>query len=301
VLGCGSSIRREAAVTVAELERDPAMAEIVLVRRADPGSALAAALARGDTRLLGVATMALEVPGPPHAYDLARTKYGVRAINGGGDQGIGDARRALIRGAKAYAARYNTLLLRHLSAAPASQPALSPLIHALVEHEPVAAVMDLIVAGADVNARDKQGRSTALYYAALRLDRDGAMLPVVKAMVERGAEVNARCIGGCTPLYAACEASSLQVVDYLVSRGADVNARDDHGVTPLHAAAGRDPRHPREQRMAIIRLLVARGADVNAVDKRGETPRDWAAEVAEDPAADTLLGELGGRYGRGRR
>jgi ankyrin repeat protein len=72
-------------------------------------------------------------------------------------------------------------------------------------------------------------------------------------------------------------------------------------VTPLHAAARRDPHHPREQRIAIIRLLVARGADVNAVDRRGETPRDWAAEVAEDPAADILLGELGGRYGRGRR
>jgi hypothetical protein len=196
------------AVMVATLARDPAMAEMRLVQDADPAAALAAALARGDRRLLGVATMALEVPGPPHAYELARTTYGVREINGGGDQGIGAARQRLIAGAKAYAARYNTLLLRHIAssggknnartepaAEPASRAAFSPLIQALVEHDPVAAVVDLIVADADVNARDEQGRSTALYYAAARLDRDGAMRPVVHAM-SRAARTSTRGASG---------------------------------------------------------------------------------------------------------
>jgi hypothetical protein len=195
---------------------------------------------------------------------------------------------------------------KQLSTRPASRPAtaattsratLSPLINALVEYKPVSVILDMIAAGEDVNARDLEGRSTALYYAAARVDYDGSMLPVVKAMVERGADVRARCIGGCTALDAACESSSLAVIDYLISKGADVNWKDDDGATPLHSAAHRDPRYPREERMRIIRRLVNHGAEINATTKRGETPRDWALKVTEDPSADILLGELGGKYG----
>jgi len=122
----GKPVGVSGAMTIEDLARDPAMAEMRLVQHADPAAALAAALARGDRRLLGVATMALEVPGPPQAYELARTKFGVREINGGGDQGINAARRKLIAGAKAYAARYNTLLLRRLNELSPRTPPFGP-------------------------------------------------------------------------------------------------------------------------------------------------------------------------------
>jgi ankyrin repeat protein len=193
----------------------------------------------------------------------------------------------------------------------------TPLIDAIAKGKSPAQIQQIIAAGADV---DETGgdKSTPLYYAASRSDdyyeRVGRklhywpMLPVVQVLIERGANINARCIGGFTPLHGACERGSSDVVTYLVSKGADVKAKDDVGVTPLHVVAGRYDGTDHDDRMAIIRLLVARGAEVNAIDGRGETPRDraWRTKVSNsahrlgdnsaDVSADALLGELGGTY-----
>jgi ankyrin repeat protein len=190
----------------------------------------------------------------------------------------------------------------------------TPLIKAIVMGEPTAKILEMIEAGADVNDRGG-GKSTALYYAAsmpdrlrVRASQPGAyetlhrpMFPIVQALVERGADVNARCIGGTTPLLAACDCGSPERVAYLISKGADVNAKEQGGATPLHAAAGSVDQAPvRGDLIAIIRTLVAHGADVNAVDNHGDTPRDWARRRKVDGyaegAADILLGELGGKY-----
>src|SRR3954463_8404858 len=83
----------------------------------------------------------------------------------------------------------------------------TPLIDAVLKGKPAAQILEMVAAGADVNDRGG-GRSTVLYYAASMPDfrefgnhqvRHEPMLPVVKALVERGADVNARCIGGFTP------------------------------------------------------------------------------------------------------
>jgi hypothetical protein len=184
---------------------------------------------------------------------------------------------------------------------PATRPATtrdadSVFIDAIVEGEPPSALLAMINAGANVNARST--RSSALYFAASRTKYGADIFPVVQAMVERGADLKARCIGGFTALHGACDSGSLKVVEYLISKGADVNAKDDQDITPLHVAAFR-------QRIAIIRLLVAHGADVNAVDKNGSTARDWAfrgvtlraeRELVET-WADVFIGGLGGKHG----
>jgi ankyrin repeat protein len=128
------------------------------------------------------------------------------------------------------------------------------------------------------------------------------VLPIVKGLVERGADVNARCIGDSTPLFVACERGSPDLVAYLISKGADVNVKEKGGATPLHAAVSHDDRAAggRADQIAIIRCLVDHGVDLNAVDNRGHTPRDWARRRKDDGyaegAADILLGELGGKY-----
>jgi ankyrin repeat domain-containing protein 50 len=80
---------------------------------------------------------------------------------------------------------------------------------------------------------------------------------VVRLLVDRGADVNAKDNEGWTALYRAAVGGHEAVVRLLVDRGADVNAKDNEGWTALYWAAvgGHE---------AVVRLLVDRGADVNA-------------------------------------
>ena len=73
---------------------------------------------------------------------------------------------------------------------------------------------------------------------------------IVRILVEGGANVNARCIYGLTPLH---HAGSLEIAVFLVEHGADVNARDNYGRTPLHgiAIANRED-------IEIARFLISR-------------------------------------------
>jgi ankyrin repeat protein len=61
-------------------------------------------------------------------------------------------------------------------------------------------------------------------------------------LIAKGAEVNAKNVGGETPLDNAAYWGHKEVAKLLISRGADVNAKDDDGKTPLDYAIGR--KHP---------------------------------------------------------
>jgi len=154
-----------------------------------------------------------------------------------------------------------------------------PLIWAIVNNHPNEA-LSMIRAGADPNTADI---SPALYYAAAS---PHCMLAVVQALVEGGAKVDARGIGGETPLHEACSSGCPTVVEYLISKGADISAREQSGDTPLHIAAycGEFPSGTDE----IIRILMTHGADVNAVDARGDTPLDLATEAGWTEGAALL-------------
>ena len=80
--------------------------------------------------------------------------------------------------------------------------------------------------------------------------------------------LEARDQDGSTPLHCAVWKGHLPMVEALVNAGADVNAQNenDHwGTTPLHAAA-------HANQAAIAQLLIDRGANVNAKDREGRTP-----------------------------
>jgi len=131
-------------------------------------------------------------------------------------------------------------------------------------------------------------------------------IEVVKFLISKGANVNAKSNGGRTPLHAAVGAGVLSVSDVnivavvklLVSNGADVNAKDNKGETPLGDVVvfgtsevikllisnganvnakyndGSAPIHKaaRSGKIENVRLLVSKGADVNAKDNKGLTP-----------------------------
>jgi len=107
----------------------------------------------------------------------------------------------------------------------------------------------LISNGADVNEKDKDGR-TPLHSAA----REGEM-EAVKLLVEAGADLNCTDKDGQTPASLAMAEDHKGIVELLVSKGADVS---------LHVAAYLGD-------LARVRSLVDKGADIEEV-RLGVTP-----------------------------
>lgn len=101
--------------------------------------------------------------------------------------------------------------------------------------------------------------STALHFAACRCN-DAA----VRALLRKGASVNARTRSGYTPLMYAVRhmaVNAAAVCRDLIDAGADINARSHYGFSVLHLALS----HPHSpQVLDTVRLLLGAGADAQS-------------------------------------
>lgn len=129
-------------------------------------------------------------------------------------------------------------------------PASVPL-HCAATGGHLPVVKALLEHGARVNAMDGCGR-TALHLAAIK-----GRGPVVTFLLANGAEFECRDGAGLTPLWAAAFGGHAEVVDLLAKQGANVNHVAFDGRTPLCAAA-------QEGHVEVVRWLLANGADANA-------------------------------------
>ncbi len=132
---------------------------------------------------------------------------------------------------------------------------IRPLIAALAgEHFQTADLLHHNGADAHVHGYDKTiPLHSAAYFGKFE---------VAQKLIEYDANFDARDNDGWTPLYAAARCYHTRdgsVVRLLLERGADVNARaDENGFAPLHEASENGA-------LEVVRLLLEHGADVEAV------------------------------------
>ncbi|XP_065573462.1 serine/threonine-protein phosphatase 6 regulatory ankyrin repeat subunit C-like [Artemia franciscana] len=133
--------------------------------------------------------------------------------------------------------------------------------------------------GADVNARDIYGKSPLHLAASSKCSQT-----VVECLLKFGADVNIRNNNGESPLHlAAISGCSQTVVECLLKFGADVNIRNDNGESPLHLAATSGCSQ------TVVECLFKFGADVNAMTKYNKSPLHLAAFRGYSQIAECLL------------
>ena len=197
------------------------------------------------------------------------------------------------------------LLLQSKADPSAADPTGEPVLIRAAKIGNLDVVDALLDAGAAVDTPDTGFQQTALMAAAR-----GGYAPVVKRLIERGAQVNAQTRTGPTPkfaspvnskasrgagiqrggwpdrgirepipgaktplLYAARE-GHVEVARLLLDAGAKIEQADADSVTPLLAAVI-------NERAAVASLLIERGANVNASDWYGQTPLFSAVDVRD--------------------
>jgi ankyrin repeat protein len=108
--------------------------------------------------------------------------------------------------------------------------------------------------------------------------------PIVRKLLDGGADVNARDADGNTPLILASFHASPECVELLIKNGANVNAANKAGATALIRAATSHDK---------TRLLVSAGANVRVRTALGNTPLILAARRAGNSQTVRLLLERG--------
>jgi len=159
-------------------------------------------------------------------------------------------------------------------------------------------VRKLVAKGADVNARQKKeprdGNRNLLnrlgatpFLLAAKADD----LPLMRALLDCGADARLTTNNGTTPLMAAAgvgiwapgenpgtHEEALAAVRLAFEAGGDVNAIDKEGETALHGAVYRGGAIP------VIQFLIDKGARLDVVNKKGWTPLTAADGVEYTPA-----------------
>jgi ankyrin repeat protein len=171
------------------------------------------------------------------------------------------------------------LLAKGANAQAATATGVTPLLVAAGRPGGAPIVKQLLEAGADPNAGNRGGL-TPLDRAAQAGD-----VASLQALFAKGAQL----APSSTALYRAAKVSCLPCAELLLAKGAAVDGLGDRGETALHDAAIRHS-------VPLMQLLLKNGAVVDRKDKRGYTALARAAiSFDRDPAAVALLLRAGAK------
>jgi truncated hemoglobin YjbI len=164
----------------------------------------------------------------------------------------------------------HTVLLDYVRARLTGDPALAQERYAgrTLLHEAAAAgnpgMVELLLSfGIDPNVPDG-GDHTPLYSVGNECALEGAG-SVVRALVKAGADVNAGDgVKRCTALHMAARRGNVEAAGALLDCGANLEARDSAGDTPLRRSVNCN-------KIEVTALLLARGADIDSIGSKGIT------------------------------
>jgi hypothetical protein len=139
----------------------------------------------------------------------------------------------------------------------------SPFIRAAEEDDLEA--LTALIAGTDVNLRDKRSHTTALEHAVKNANRE-----MVQLLLSSGAKVNAKNSSNETALMMFDDDATSDLLWDLINAGAKVNLKDDFGNTALMQAAA-------SNNLEALKALIDAGAEVNIKNKQGRTALMFAA------------------------
>jgi ankyrin repeat protein len=124
-------------------------------------------------------------------------------------------------------------------------------------------VEELLSLGAATDIQDFQG-DQPLHYAA-----SGALEGILRLLLKRGADINAKGRAGMTPLHMSLRFPKIFKV--LLQMESAVSTQDNQGNTPLHLALS-SPLSDTPLKGSIVEKLILSGADVNVRNRAGTTP-----------------------------
>ena len=147
--------------------------------------------------------------------------------------------------------------------------------------------------GANLRAKDEHNLTALMWAIALKHDTG-----LIRAMIQAGADVNAKGEDGNTPLMNAAFGRAVwyyglygsdsnilkitpEIANVLIKAGAKVNARNNNGLTPLH--------HAVHASSGVVKVLLRAGADVNARDSDGYSPLMYAVTESDIETVRALL------------
>ncbi|XP_049633962.1 ankyrin repeat and SOCS box protein 10 [Suncus etruscus] len=181
------------------------------------------------------------------------------------------------------------LLLRR-RAQPDFAPGGHTALHEACTAGHAACVHALLVAGADPNLPDQDGRRP------LHLCRGAGTLECAKMLLRFGASVDGRSEEEEeTPLHVAARLGHVELADLLLHWGACPNARDVEGRTPLLTACDTSCPTPVEAKattaccLQLCHLLLSAGADADAADQDKRRPLHLACRHGHAPIVELLL------------
>lgn len=196
------------------------------------------------------------------------------------------ARAALLTGACFAFALATGCFQESIGAIPSDPEELREELFKAVKYHGPRRVKALIEAGAQADARDLLGW-TPLLFAVNRLHQENDReTRSIEALVEGGGvDVNVIGNDGSTPIMLAVRYGAIEVLDLLLEHGADFDSRDDIGMTLLMKSA-------RYQQPEMIEHLLDRGADIDEQLPGGGTAL-FLAVRANNSAIVRLLIERG--------